>query len=1175
MAIEQITKPASTPKFEAFVEQQLAQVRRRLRALDVGAACLLLLAVTLGYATLMAGFDLLVRDSSESWVSGVRLGAFGFYLLAMLAGGYLLVVRLLRRINPYYCAHELEQTLPDAKNSVINWLDLKHERLPSAIRASLGMKAARDLKEADPDQVVDPKHNWKLGAIAALFFAVLVVIFARGPSQFGSLLARAFLPLRDIRLANRATITLIRPAGDAAVMQNQRVEFLAQIEGRFPKVNHPQAPTLWYRHGPGDPFASMALEEDGNGQWGAVLAADLVRTGFWYKISAGDAETPLYQVSVRSLPAATRFEVTYRYRPYLKAPEQTVVFPNEHAVFPDLNGHRGTEVTMVVRTNQPVREGKLQLQFGKDLKVVNGERLADDPKAFRCRFFLERSGQYLVLFKTQEEEPNSDRSPYQIEVIDDTTPVAVLTKPGQDTSIAANGTLPLEGHALDDFGVKSLALQLRVLEGKEKPNLAAKPYRPGKSFQFETGHYPTKLAYTDLLALDQLKTVEGTPFAAAPGMVLEYWLEATDNSDYPSASGNVGKSKAYKLKIEPPQDPKKQKQDRDQAQEQQKKSEQQQDRQHKKENQSKKDDMTNRDAKKSPDERKADDLNREKQDVEDKIKEALKREEEKKQQGGAKGDDKPQTDNKPGDGQQPDAKPKDTPANSKPQQAGDKKDDGKKGDGADSSQAKNQGDKQPPGQSPEKQQASEPKGPGNEKPQPSAKGQNPKDQPGNGADQQPASAKGGPQDNVKEQPGKGKDEGKQTGMNQTAQAKENAPKDDKMNPSGSEPKGAQGSKDAPPPQAKNEKKGPNDQAGKKGDTKPGQGEQLTQEKGQGKTKPDASASKNPPGADGERKPAQAKGNEEPTQKSQAKNGEGQGTETQQGPPAQAKNQPMNPNPMNPKGEPQGTAKETPADQSKESASAKNEHGDAPPREPTLKDLERLKEQLEKGDPKALKTAEELKRNLPEAKDPKLGKAAEELLQGAAKKLDELAKQEAKINPSVAGGQDPSPMNMGDPNKGEPGGNQPSPMTSQGGNDPKTKPGTNPGTKPSGSGPDGQGAQDKPNPSVADKSNDRVGNLQLEHLRDRVTPDVLKQAGVTPEEWQQYLKNAQAYEELRNKIANQPKIGPDKLKGKTSQLTNVGPRSVQSPAGAANPANIGQGVVPPELRRAQELFTKKQ
>ena len=39
--------------------------------------------------------------------------------------------------------------MPDAKNSVINWLDLHDEPLPEATKAALGVRAARALKKAD------------------------------------------------------------------------------------------------------------------------------------------------------------------------------------------------------------------------------------------------------------------------------------------------------------------------------------------------------------------------------------------------------------------------------------------------------------------------------------------------------------------------------------------------------------------------------------------------------------------------------------------------------------------------------------------------------------------------------------------------------------------------------------------------------------------------------------------------------------------------------------------------------------------------------------------------------------------------------------------------------------------------------------------------------------------
>src|ERR1700680_2775972 len=127
MATDLEQKPRSSPaaRYDTFVEEQLTKVRGRVRALDAGKVTLLLLIVTLAYALGMA-----VVDRALELPAGFRLGAFLTYLVveAGLVGWILLC--LARRINPFYAAKKLEETLPDAKNSVVNWLDLRDEKLP-------------------------------------------------------------------------------------------------------------------------------------------------------------------------------------------------------------------------------------------------------------------------------------------------------------------------------------------------------------------------------------------------------------------------------------------------------------------------------------------------------------------------------------------------------------------------------------------------------------------------------------------------------------------------------------------------------------------------------------------------------------------------------------------------------------------------------------------------------------------------------------------------------------------------------------------------------------------------------------------------------------------------------------------------------------------------------------
>src|SRR5262245_43425921 len=110
-------KPATSNKYEAFAEEQLARAQQRIRLLDLSAALLGLLALTLLYGLLMA-----LLDRGLELPAVARQAAFGLYLVG--AAAYLVltvVLPLTRRINPYYAARRLEETLPGAKNSVVNW----------------------------------------------------------------------------------------------------------------------------------------------------------------------------------------------------------------------------------------------------------------------------------------------------------------------------------------------------------------------------------------------------------------------------------------------------------------------------------------------------------------------------------------------------------------------------------------------------------------------------------------------------------------------------------------------------------------------------------------------------------------------------------------------------------------------------------------------------------------------------------------------------------------------------------------------------------------------------------------------------------------------------------------------------------------------------------------------
>jgi collagen type III alpha len=1097
MATDLQTKPG-VPKYEAFVDKQLSKVRTRIRALDAGRSLMLLGALTLGYFLLMAAFDLAVKGADDVLFVGIRFAAFGLYavLMVCLLGQFCL--RLYRRINPFYAAKQLEETIPDAKNSVINWLDLKEQELPGAIRNAVGQRAARELKQGDPDKAVNPKSNWVLGGILTGLAIGLLVLFAMGPNQFSSLLQRAFVPFFKSDLGTRTVITLLRPAGDVTVPLNQRVEFQARIEGRHPKLGQPGAPRLLYRYQASDPHVALALDETLDGTWTATLLGDQVQNGFWYKIAAGDTETSEYQVKVQSLPQATRFEATYRYRPYRKLADAKVVFPNEHAVIPRLKEYRGTEVTLVVRTNRELREARVEVESNGVKQELFGEIGPADPKALSVKLTLEHRGTFRVLFTSKDGEDSTDRSPYQIEVLDDETPRVVLTKPGQDGTLPANGTLHVEGTAHDDIGLKSAALRFKVLEGGDKPALQPKTYREGKPFQFDDGTFPDFLEYKDFVALDKLKTSKGEPFPLKAGMVLQYWLEATDNSDYPNKDGNVGRSLAYKLTIaDPSQDDKKQKQERKNAEDQQKKHEQKQDQRNADENKKRNDAQADKDPERQKkDDKAADDFQKELENLKEQEQKAKQKEREDRERAKAKGQEPNPAQAKQGDSNdknQAEEKKADNPG-----QAGDKKDEGKQGQGDKAAQAKDQGAKDQGNKEQGDQKAGAPKGGGaGEKQSAQAKGSEKK--PGE-ADK--GSAKEQPGD---KQPGEAKNEGKPGDQKPC-----NCKGGNSNNPGGGQANGnqANGNKEG---QAKGSSTG----GAKAADAKAGgQNPQAGNKEGKG---PDAQAA----GA--------------------TKGGDPGGAQN----PAQAKDDPRPP--------------------------AVN------PREATARDVADLKEKLKRQD-QAEEALDELSRLAKEAKDPDVKKAAAEALAKLGQEQNgpqPMVKEQKGPNGTAKDGKQEGTDNAkaSEPKSGEPnkGGNQ---AKGQGdGNDPQeAKANSKSGDKPGNFGPGGKGATDDPSKvdPIAEFAK-RPGDLQLEKLKEVMTPEKLKKLDWTPEQWQQFLKDARNYQDMlrRREAANKS----SNQKGAMSQIGSTAVRSVDGNPGAqVDPLQADRAPPPPEFREPQRQFT---
>ena len=530
-------------KADARVQAEIDRAVGRIRANDLLlgglVAAVLLLGFTAGMVLLDARFDLPMP---------ARQLALGGFALALLTVGYFFGVRPLRRaVNPRYAARRVEGTVEGSKNAVINWVDLQTRDLPPTVRAAVGQSAAGNLQSADVAKATEVRSVVWLGAAAGLLAAGLMVLFVvMRPAPFTSLVKRTFNPFVAREIATRTTLTLTEPAGgDATVTAGDSMTVAVDVGGSVPPADGPKRLRVQVWHAEAGEPDDLPLEPGPGNDWRLTLPASVIQNGFQYRVVGGDARTGDHRVTVRSRPLVVGFEARYESPAYTR-------IPAEVGREPKLEGYRGTKVTLTARTNRPLKRGSLKLDGKPDpiAATVDGE-------AMRFELTLTESDNYRLGFTSTSDETSDLSPPYPVKVLTDQPPTLSIGKPAEDElTLPANGTLAVDGEAADDFGLVGVTLKMRVA-APYPLGLKDRPYRGGKDFRRADGTYPTRLAdadgsqtgYRETVPLASLVDTSGKPLPFDPALVIEYWLEATDNCAVPRA--NVGVSPKKKLRLTP------------------------------------------------------------------------------------------------------------------------------------------------------------------------------------------------------------------------------------------------------------------------------------------------------------------------------------------------------------------------------------------------------------------------------------------------------------------------------------------------------------------------------------------------------------------------------------------------------------------------------------------------
>src|SRR5262249_32695360 len=384
-------KGPNPAKVEEFVENQIKAARRRVRLLDYFMAGLTLAVISLAFLVVA-----LLVDRYVETPRGTLWTAFAGYLFFAAGFVYLTLFRPSRRqINPYFAAHQVEQTVPNSKNSLVTWVDFEEDqRLPGSIRSAIGQKAARDLKGVDLNRAIENRKVLWLAIAAGLFLIANVAI--------------ALLP------PTRTELTLEEPKkGDITVFNNQDVSFQVRVRGRIPGPNDRDAVRLRLWYNPEDPEAyeerPMAASEDDRRVFTVTIPAKQVRNGFQYRVMAGNSATRDYTVTCKIIPEFTGFEVSYQYPAYLKRAPETNNDPNLLAPY-------GSTTTLIVSTNREVKHGHIEIEG--QTRTIDGQLVEGRPDAIQFTLTIEKEGSFRVWFTTPEGDKNQDPARLRLGVID-------------------------------------------------------------------------------------------------------------------------------------------------------------------------------------------------------------------------------------------------------------------------------------------------------------------------------------------------------------------------------------------------------------------------------------------------------------------------------------------------------------------------------------------------------------------------------------------------------------------------------------------------------------------------------------------------------------------------------------------------------------------------------------
>jgi hypothetical protein len=430
------------------IQTLLAEFARRRRRL------LILRGISGGTVVFLIGTLLAVLIDAPLFLEdGMRLVLAGSVYICAVVAFWLFGLRRFRGGSPAHLGALLEAADPRLGGSFLSAVELSPQVAhadSTAFRASLQDKTAEKIRGLDVAALLPLKLLARMG-VALLCAALLIGAgFLWDGVRFGWRCARVLLPLANFERLGDAEITVLQPSPvEGIVPAEETLELEVAVVAKRevePMVLTKQANGSRLR---------IPMRAAGPGRYRASVPVE--REPLVYQVRAGYSLTRRFQLEPRPRPRVVVYLKTYHYPAYTGLPDRTV-----RALEGSVSALEGTLVDLTLEPDQPVDGGSLALVLGKEGRELPLEKEEGGAGLFRARFELTEAGAYTVRMVASETGLKSASGPqHSVQIELDAPPSLTLEVPAQDLVVPLGEKVWLEGRAQDDFGLASVALEVR------------------------------------------------------------------------------------------------------------------------------------------------------------------------------------------------------------------------------------------------------------------------------------------------------------------------------------------------------------------------------------------------------------------------------------------------------------------------------------------------------------------------------------------------------------------------------------------------------------------------------------------------------------------------------------------------------------------------------------------